>query len=224
MTTQAVVKTDYEAIVQKIIQENPDTMRMGLRLEPRPGQENFLRELSLLRASRIPDRHKDFQPQDSESSEWSGQWCKLAQSTGKEIIAMIYGNRGAGKTQMAVCAIKKACAEDRSALYTKAMNFFLDIRATYRKDAAVTERAMIDKYCAPELLVIDAIENRSDSPFENLLLTYLIDVRYDQMKDTILVGNFTEEQFAANMGPSVVDRIHECGIKIICKWKSFRRK
>lgn len=175
-------------------------------------------------ASQITVRHRDFKPEDTTSSEWAAQWCKLAQSIGKGIIAMIYGNRGAGKTQLAVCAIRAACAEGRSALYTKAMNFFLDVRATYRENNTATEKEIIKKYCSPELLVIDAIENRSDSPFENLLLTYLIDVRYDQMKDTILVGNFSGEQFAANMGPSVVDRIHECGIKIACNWKSFRRK
>jgi DNA replication protein DnaC len=175
-------------------------------------------------ASRITDRHRVFTPEQTESSEWGEQWCKLSNSLGKGIIAVISGNRGSGKTQMAICAIRLACHRGSPALYIKAMDFFLDIKSSYRKDNSIAEKEIIKTYCAYKLLVIDAIENRSDSPFENLLLNYLIDVRYDQKKDTILIGNFTDGQFAANMGPSIVDRIHECGIKILCNWKSFRRK
>jgi DNA replication protein DnaC len=158
------------------------------------------------------------------SSEWSDQWCKLSQALGKGTLAVIIGTRGGGKTQMGVCAIRQACKRDHSALYTKALDFFLDVRGTYRKDSGKGEQDVIEKYCEPFLLVIDAIENRSDSQFENLLLNHLIDKRYDQEKDTVLIGNYTEQEFAASMGPSIVDRIHECGIKIVCNWKSFRRK
>jgi DNA replication protein DnaC len=174
--------------------------------------------------SRITDRHRDFIPEQTESSEWSAQWCKLSSTLGSGVIAVIIGNRGAGKTQMAVCAIRQACKSERSALYSKAMNFFLDVRSSYQKESLKTEREIIQEYLKPELLVIDAIENRSDSAFENLLLNYLIDMRYDAEKDTILIGNLNETEFAASMGLSIVDRIHECGIKIVCTWKSFRRK
>ena len=125
---------------------------------------------------------------------------------------------------MAVCAIRQACKNLKAAIYTKALNFFLDVRATYRKESILSEKEIIEKYCSPELLVIDAIENRSDSAFENMLLNHLIDIRYDRCLDTVLIGNLNEQEFAANMGISIVDRIHECGVKILCNWKSFRRK
>ena len=175
-------------------------------------------------ASQITDRHKSFRLSQSTSTEWDNQWNKLKSALGKGIIAVIIGTRGSGKTQMAVCAIRESCSNLESAIFTKALNFFLDVRATYRKESIETEKNILENYCKPELLVIDAIENRSDSPFENILLNHLIDIRYDRMKDTILIGNYDENQFAASMGPSIVDRIHECGIKIICNWKSFRRQ
>jgi len=148
----------------------------------------------------------------------------LSQAIGVGVLGVIIGNRGAGKTQMAVCAIRQTCKSLKSALYSKAIDFFLEIRSTYRSESKIIEKNVIDKYCNPFLLVIDAVENRSDSPFENMLLNYLVDKRYDQCKDTVLIGNFNESEFAASMGPSIVDRIHECGIKIICNWKSFRRE
>jgi DNA replication protein DnaC len=193
-------------------------------LEQPQSPENLTRALSLWKESRITGRHQEFRAEQTESAEWAAQWCKLSQALGTGIIAVIIGNRGAGKTQMAVCAIRQSCKNLKSCLYSKAINFFLDVRASYRKDSTETEKKIIEKYCEPFLLVIDAIENRSDSAFENMLLNHLIDVRYDRVLDTILIGNFDEAQFAANMGASIVDRIHECGIKIICNWKSFRRK
>ena len=211
-------KVDYQAIVGKIISE---TMNQPSEQEPNP--ENTTRGLSLWKVSQITDRHKEFQAKDNTSAEWGAQWCKLSQALGSGIIAVIIGNRGAGKTQMAVCAVRQSCKEGKPALYTKALNFFLDVRSSYRKEAIDTEKNIIEKYCAPFLLVIDAIENRSDSAFENLLFNHLIDIRYDRMLDTLLIGNYDENQFATSMGPSIVDRIHECGIRIICNWKSFRR-
>ena len=211
-------------ILDKAILDAQATMSTGTPLEPPQSPENSTRALSLWKVSQITDRHREFKPEESENAEWNAQWCKLSQTIGLGTLAVIIGNRGAGKTQMAVCAIRQACKNLKAAIYTKALNFFLDVRATYRKESILSEKEIIEKYCSPELLVIDAIENRSDSAFENMLLNHLIDIRYDRCLDTVLIGNLNEQEFAANMGISIVDRIHECGVKILCNWKSFRRK
>lgn len=186
-------------------------------------QENLTKGLSLWKASGVSERHKNFKPEQSLIPEWTAQWEKLKKELDTGVIAVIIGTRGAGKTQMAVCAIRVMCKKLKASKYVKAMSFFLDVRRSYSKGAEKTEHEVIAEFLAPALLVIDAIENRSDTPFENLLLNYLIDLRYDGMKDTILIGNLTEADFAASMGVSIVDRIHECGVKIVCNWTSFRR-
>ena len=175
------------------------------------------------RAANIPLRHIEFLPEENNNEFWGKEWLRIKEKLLSGIIAVFIGNRGSGKTQMSICAIREMCKLGKSARYTKALNFFLDIRETFRKDAECSESNIIEKYCDYDLLVIDAIENRSDSAWENLLLNHLIDIRYDRIKDTILIGNYNEKQFAENMGLSIVDRIHECGIKIVCNWKSFRR-
>lgn len=212
-------------VIGKIL-ESPDTMKTGMHLEPQQSPENLTKGLSLWRESRITDRHKLFKPENSEGPEWNEQWEKLKSVIGTGIVAVIIGNRGAGKSQMAVCAIRECCKRLlKSARYEKAMNFFLDVRKTYKDNSTfMSESDVVEDYCKPSLLVIDAVENRSESSFENLLLNHLVDLRYDRMLDTLLIGNLTEQQFATSMGPSIVDRIHECGIKIICNWQSFRRK
>lgn len=209
--------------VGRIIQESLDMMTKDAPLEQQQNQGSSVKALSLWMESRITDRHKMFKPEMSCSKEWTDQWLKLKSALGIGSIFVILGNRGSGKSQMSVCAIRESCKSLRSSRYEKALNFFLDVRKTYKKDSQATENDILKEYCEPFLLVIDAVENRSESPFENMLLNHLIDIRYDQMKDTILIGNQNENEFAASMGPSIVDRIHECGVKIICNWTSFRR-
>jgi len=177
-----------------------------------------------LTVSGLPERHKSFIPENNALEAWKTQWDKLSANIGSGSIAVILGNRGAGKTQMAACAIRQSCKNGKRALYCKAMDFFLDVRAAYRKEAIESEKKVINQYREPFLLVIDAIENRGETDFENRLLDILIDKRYDDCTDTILISNQDEKGFAASMGPSIIDRIHECGIKIICNWESFRRK
>lgn len=187
-------------------------------------QQDSINSRALWDISEVTERHRTFKPENNDSPEWGLEWLKMKERIGTGMIAVLIGNRGAGKTQMSVCAIREMCKHGKSALYSKVLNFFLDVRNSYRKDSKDSEKEILEKYCKPQLLVIDAIENRSDTPFENLLLNHLIDIRYDRIKDTILIGNYDEKQFAENMGLSIVDRIHECGLKINCNWKSFRRK
>lgn len=217
-------KPDFAGTLERILVNVPDTIPTASPLEQRQSQESSTKALSLWKACQITDRHREFKPEDSLNEDWNVQWEKLRPTIGTGVIAVIIGNRGAGKSQMASCAMRVSCKMLRSARYEKAMNFFLDVRKTYKANSEKSESEVIDEYCKPRLLVIDAIENRSESQFENLLLNHLIDLRYDMVLDTILIGNQTEIEFAASMGPSIVDRIHECGVKIVCNWKSFRRK
>jgi DNA replication protein DnaC len=172
-------------------------------------------------ASGVPEQHKHFKPEENTVTEWNDKWTKL--QTSKELLIIIMGNRGAGKTQMAICKIREECKIGGSCLYSKAFDIFLDIRSTYKKDSKDSEIDIVKKYCIPKLLVIDAIENRSETQFENQLLSHIIDRRYDDIKQTIMISNQDEKAFAISMGPSIVDRIHESGLKLICNWKSFRR-
>ena len=211
-----------DKIVAGIVESQGTTMKEE-QSEPSQSRESSMRALSLWKASQTPDRHKLFDRDHNTSAEWSDQCDKVLAAIGTGSMIVILGNRGAGKTQMAVCAIRESCKMLRPALYVKAWDFFLDIRATYKKDSTVTERDVLGLYVKQSLLVVDAIENRSESQFENNMLSHMVDLRYDDMVDTILIANYDEKAFAAAMGPSIVDRIIECGIKVLCNWKSFRR-
>ncbi len=52
----------------------------------------------------------------------------------------------------------------------------------------------------------------------------LIDWRYRECLDTILISNQTPAEFAKSMGASIVDRAREHGLVFEFKGKSFRVK
>ena len=133
----------------------------------------------------------------------------------------LVGNRGAGKTQIACDAIKLMIGTGRDALYAHAMTYFLDLRATYRSET-VAEKDVIERYRRPRLLVIDEAQLRGETDFEQRMLDYLIDLRYGDLSDTLLISNMTPDVLAKALGESISDRLRETGFVLPCKWESFR--
>lgn len=172
-------------------------------------------------AAGVPERHRHTVVEGV--GPWGDSWRKVQALLGNGSIIPIVGTRGSGKTQMAVEAIRQTCKKHYPCLYTKAMGVFLDIREGMKgKDKS--EREALQFFIKPRLLVIDAMEVRGETEFENRVLDYLVDLRYDAGLDTILISNQTREEFGKSLGLSIVSRIHESGDIIECKWESFRKR
>jgi DNA replication protein DnaC len=168
---------------------------------------------------------------------WLTAFDKAKRVIERGSILILHGTRGAGKTRMAYeSAISTNLPKDKTghfdgirtyrkttAKYTTAMGFFLDVRATFTKKANKTERDIVDSLTDPALLVIDEIQERSESAWENRLLTHVLDSRYSSMRPTIIIANLTSAELAASLGPSIMDRIHEGGGHIEFTWPSYRR-
>ncbi len=162
---------------------------------------------------------------DKEAKAAPAAWRKsrkgILSQTGHGFLVALLGKRGTGKTQIAVEAILLNCRLYRPALYVTAMDVFLWIRKTFADEAAC-ELDAIAEFMSPALLVIDELGERGETTWEDRLLMYVIDARYRAMQDTILIANMTDEAFREQLGPSISDRIRECGGRITCDWTSFR--
>jgi DNA replication protein DnaC len=106
--------------------------------------------------------------------------------------------------------------------YTRAMDAFLTIRKSYSTGGS--EFDAMKRFTDPRLLVIDEMQERSDTPFEDRVLVNIIDNRYGRMLDTVLIANSTPEQFAKAVGPSIYSRASEVGAVVECNWPSFRER
>lgn len=170
----------------------------------------------------VPIRHRELRLTNITHEKWLESWDKVRSRLGTGTILAIVGKRGTGKTQMAVQAIREMLSRGRDAMYVKALDVFIGMRSCYRDNAVTTEERLIRQYARYDLLVIDALEEKSDSEWENRMLSHIVDKRYDDVKDTILISNETPTAFADNHGSSVADRIRETGGVVQCEWDSFR--
>lgn len=145
----------------------------------------------------------------------------------KGYLVALLGKRGPGKTQICTSVIQLCCESLLRCRYVKAQELFRDLRRAYtpvaKGERAETETGIVERWASYDLLVIDETQVRSDTAFEDVALTNLIDRRYDAMRCTILVANQTKEEFGHSMGSSIVSRLHETGEAIVCDWPSYRK-
>ena len=150
--------------------------------------------------------------------QWRDSIRKAQTVIEKNGILILHGKRGCGKTRMAA-DIALCVGQSR---YRTAMGFFLEIRASF-KNPKLSEMDIISSLVHTDLMVIDELQERGDTPFEDRLLTHLIDARYAEQKPTILIANLTKSEISKSLGSSVVDRIRENGMAIEFTWDSFRK-
>lgn len=162
-------------------------------------------------------------------SEWHKHYraaLMMAQDGGT--VALL-GSRGTGKTQAAVEVIRYFCSQSTperplSSIYTTAAELFQKIRLAFGPDRRITEDRAIAKFVSPRLLVIDEVQVRRNSDFEEQSLTLILDKRYGARRPTILIANLEPKAFFESVGESIEDRMDEGGGHFVFAWESFRKK
>jgi DNA replication protein DnaC len=138
------------------------------------------------------------------------------------VTMALIGTRGPGKTHMACALVNAFCSTFRSARYLNAMDYFIELKATYGDRAKRDESQVERDYLRPALLVVDEVHERGDTDWETRMLTRLVNRRYEEEKATVLVCNLTPAEFEKRVGESIADRIAEGGGIIVCDWPSLR--
>jgi DNA replication protein DnaC len=174
----------------------------------------------LRQAWRVPKRHQITTA--SRAGEWGKKLAMIESRLGQGSMFGICGLRGGGKTQMAVEAMKFATLNGMSARYIKAVDMFQRIRASFRRDSPESEVDVTKDFRRPKLLVIDELGKRGESDWENNLLFSIIDDRYSDMTDTIMVANLDQSGFLQCIGQSLASRMNETGGMILADWESRR--
>jgi DNA replication protein DnaC len=175
------------------------------------------------RAARIDDASA--LPAESRAM-WLASASRLRAAAERGLTIAVLGLCGPGKSHMAAAVLRDWITAGpaerwprRSAMWTRATDYFMAIKETYQHQSLRTQGRVELDHLRPELLVIDAIEMKSDKPWEDLRLTELICKRDEGMLATILIANYTREGFERAMDPTVVDRVGEL---IVCNWPSLR--
>ena len=153
-----------------------------------------------------------------------GQWglaeSKIIDRLGTGFSIALIGINGCGKSQLGAEAVRANARNLQRSRFCTAIQFFIEMKACYSSDRA--EKDVLKQFQSPSLLVIDEIGKRSENDWENRLLNELLNQRYADMKDTLLIANQSPEEFSKSLGTSIISRIQETGGLIECNWPSYR--
>lgn len=181
----------------------------------------------LLKGACIPERYAEASLDDvsrvplENRAAWLAAATQLHDAVRGGSVVGLCGVRGPGKTHMACALVRDCCCRLIRARYTTAMDIFLAIKSQYSRqggDEAIAERQFIE----PALLVIDEIQVRGETPWEDVRLTHLIDTRYAKKRTTVLITNLTRQKLRESVGDSIASRFFDGGGVIECAWPSLR--
>ncbi len=190
------------------------------------------RRLALLwNACNCPERlaqRKEFEP----VKPWINTRDMITRKIGTGFLFALIGDRGLGKGQIAEQTLRAAVAKERSCYYVTATGLFCEIKRSYSTKATITEGEVIERFQRYKLLVIDEVGRRAENDWEDRILYEILDGRYRELRDTLLISNQNQTVFEKSVGESIVSRLNECGGIVEAKlkdengnptgWKSFR--
>lgn len=137
----------------------------------------------------------------------------------------LIGKRGTGKT-LAACHMARYWSWARqgrdSIRYIHVAEMLSSIRYA-STDGGRPEHQVVDDWAQIGLLIVDEVQDRRESDWEQQTLSWLIDKRYGTGRPTLLISNLLPAEFAKSLGPSIVDRMRETGVIVECNWESFRK-
>lgn len=136
---------------------------------------------------------------------------------------ILVGITGTGKTllacQLAQSLIAKA---SRSVRYITAAGMISEIQATYGREGK-SEEGEIMRFAQYDVLVLDEIDAIRNTDNANLLLTEIINRRYNDNKPVIVISNQPFENLAKYTGERVHSRLYENAFVCDFRWADARR-
>jgi len=142
--------------IDPIITDACTRLLATIKTHPIPVEPDYTKQarITALRENwNVPRRQLEFTPPFGRTK-WREKLEVLQGRIGTGFTIAILGPPGPGKTQMAVEAMKLATEQLRSAYFTTAMDFFMEIKSTYGRTDN-DELAVIKRHCRPSLLVLD---------------------------------------------------------------------
>ncbi len=173
------------------------------------------------KAERTDDWHLDRKGRQFDAR--GRAWTALQARGG---CVVLLGPRGTGKTQLAIELALQAARRglDRfegNQAYRVLGELFRDEKRTFGGSEPRTS-SPIDTASAVELLVLDEIQERFETDWEDRELTMLFDRRYREMRRTILIGNIALKDAPQKLPASMWSRMVESALVLECDWPSFR--
>lgn len=136
---------------------------------------------------------------------------------------VLAGRVGTGKTHLAAAIVSALVEQNRTAALIKMPELIREIKHSWSRDSDTSESALIDHFSTIGLLVIDEVGVQFGSDTEKLLVSEIIDNRYQELLPTVLISNLDIEGIRKCIGERCYDRLKEDGGQIVAfDWDSAR--
>lgn len=136
---------------------------------------------------------------------------------------VMIGKTGTGKTLLA-CEVAQSLIRNaaRSVRYITANGMISEIQASYSVDGK-TEEGEILRFLQYDVLILDEIDAIRSTGNASLLLTEIINRRYNENKPVIAISNQPLVDLAKFVGDRVHSRLHENAFFCALNWADARR-
>ncbi len=133
---------------------------------------------------------------------------------------ILTGKPGTGKSHLAVSVLQSL--PGRYVMYATCLDLIRMVRETWRKDSPKSEREVLNHLGGLELLVIDEMGVQYGTDGEQTILFDVLDLRYRNVKPTILLTNQDSEGLKSYLGERSFDRLRETCRLVAFDWDSYR--
>ena len=157
----------------------------------------------------VPKRYRAAWPRPQLDAVWMGHFSKIMQKAEDGGIIALIGPRGTGKTRLAAEAMRNLTPD--KGVYTTAMGLFIRIRASFGKASKESEDDIVREMARCKMLILDEVQERGNTAWEDRVLTHILDKRYGAMAPTIIIANLTEAALVDCLGDSIISRLTETG-------------
>jgi DNA replication protein DnaC len=138
--------------------------------------------------------------------------------------AIFSGERGTGKTHLAVGIAQHAMGYGKAAVFVTTQRLIRAVRDTWQKNAKMSETEAVRLFTQPDLLILDEVGVQAGSENEKQILFDVMNERYEQRKSTLLLTNLTAKEAEDFLGERIFDRLREDGGRVIAfNWGSHRK-
>jgi DNA replication protein DnaC len=163
----------------------------------------------------------------------------MSNPDGKSLV--IIGQPGTGKTHLGYAIYKhlliSTLAENgldamHRPIFATALDIIRDFKECWRqypadedryRPAFISERQALTHYGNTSILIVDEVGVGFQSETGKLILTEIINYRYERMLPIVIISNLEPLQLTNVLGERVIDRLKE-GEFLIFEWESWRRK
>ncbi len=108
---------------------------------------------------------------------------------------LLMGSCGAGKTHLAVAALKEIVLRGHSGLFYDYRELLKEIQDSYNAESQSTEMGVLEPVLKAEIFVLDDVGSSKPSSWALETVGHVLNTRYNEKRVTLLTTNYLDEEF-----------------------------